>query len=114
MKRAKKKKKKPKRKVKRLKMSLNGKKRKPKDKKQSPKRIEQDPKRNRNEPKGKRKRAQRKEKVFKVDTMAADIRQWRQKFPNKIIVAGMMVCLLFKETNFLFLFFLQVSTDWKD
>lgn len=54
------------------------------------------------------------DEVFKVDTMAADIRQWRQKFPNKIIVAGMMVCLLFKETNFLFLFFLQVSTDWKD
>ena len=45
------------------------------------------------------------DEVFKVDTMAADIRQWRQKFPNKIIVAGMMVCLLFKETNFLFVFF---------
>ena len=49
------------------------------------------------------------DEVFKVDTMAADIRQWRQKFPNKIIVAGMMVCLLFKETNFLFVFFAGID-----
>ena len=28
------------------------------------------------------------DEIFKVDTTAAEIRLWRQKFPNKIIVAG--------------------------